>query len=58
MAGRMAVLISHRFPTVRTADHVYVIEVGRAFEHGTHAKLIALTGTYATRFGMQPPAYQ
>ena len=54
----MAVLIWHRFPTVRTADHVYVIEVGRAFEHGTHAELIALNGTYATWFGMRASAYQ
>ena len=36
----MAVLIPHRFSTVRMADHIYVIEDGRVSEHGSHDELI------------------
>ena len=54
----MAVLISHRFPTVRMADRVYAIEDSQVSEHGTHEELIALNGTYATWFGMRASAYQ
>ena len=58
LAGRMAVLISHRFPTVRMADRVYAIEDSQVSEHGTHEELIALNGTYATWFGMRASAYR
>ena len=39
MAGRMAVIISHRFSTVRMADRIVVLESGRVVEEGTHAAL-------------------
>src|SRR5919106_2163037 len=40
MAGRMAVVISHRFSTVRMADRIIVLENGRTIEHGTHEALV------------------
>ncbi len=55
---RMAVLISHRFSTVRMADRIYVIEQGRISEHGTHAALLALGGTYARLFTLQAESYR
>ena len=57
-SDHMAVLISHRFSTVRMADRIYVIEDGRVSEHGTHDELIARGETYATWFGMQASAYR
>jgi ATP-binding cassette subfamily B protein len=55
---RMAVLISHRFSTVRMADHIYVIEDGRISEHGTHSDLLARGGTYARLFTLQAESYR
>lgn len=56
--GRIALLISHRFSTVRMADRIVVIEGGRLTELGTHADLLALNGTYARLFNMQAEGYR
>ena len=55
---RMAVLISHRFSTVRMADRIYVIEGGRITEAGTHAALLERGGTYARLFTLQAESYR
>ena len=56
--GKMAVLISHRFSTVRMADHIFVIEGGHITEQGTHDDLLALGGTYARLFTLQAESYK
>jgi ATP-binding cassette subfamily B protein len=55
---KMAVLISHRFSTVRMADRIFVIEHGAITEQGTHADLLALGGTYARLFTLQAESYR
>ncbi len=57
-ADRMAVLISHRFSTVRMADRIFVIEQGHIAEQGTHADLLLLGGTYARLFTLQAESYR
>jgi ATP-binding cassette subfamily B protein len=58
VAGRMAVLISHRFSTVRMADRIIVLRDGRVAEEGTHDELVRRTGLYAELFEMQAEGYR
>ena len=57
-AGRTAVLISHRFSSVRMADRIVVIAGGKVEEFGTHAELLALGGRYAELFELQAAGYR
>jgi ATP-binding cassette subfamily B protein len=57
-AGKMALLISHRFSTVRMADRIVVLEGGRLVEEGSHQQLMALGGRYASMFEMQAASYR
>jgi ATP-binding cassette subfamily B protein len=57
-SGKMALLISHRFSTVRMADRIVVLEAGRPVEEGDHHQLIALGGRYASMFEMQAASYR
>ena len=57
-AGRTTILISHRFPTVRMADRILVLEAGRVIEDGTHAELIAAGRRYAHLFELQAAGYR
>ena len=57
-AGRTTILISHRFPTVRMADRILVLEAGRVIEDGSHAELIAAGRRYAHLFGLQAAGYR
>jgi len=54
---RTSLLISHRFPTVRLADRIVVIEHGRILEQGNHASLLAAKGRYAQLFALQAEGY-
>jgi len=58
MAGRMAVVISHRFSTVRMADRIVVLGGGTVIEEGTHAALVLRGGVYAELFEMQAAGYR
>ncbi|OOG47053.1 ABC transporter permease [Rhodanobacter sp. C01] len=59
LAGnRIAILISHRFSTVRMADQIIVIQDGRIIEHGSHEQLMAQDGHYAHLFSLQAQGYR
>ena len=55
--SQMAILISHRFSTVRMASQIVVIENGRIIERGSHAELMTLDGHYARLFSLQAAGY-
>ena len=56
--GRMAVLISHRFSTVRMAERILVLQGGELIDQGTHDELVTKGGLYAELFGLQAAGYR
>jgi ATP-binding cassette subfamily B protein len=57
-SGQIAIVISHRFSTVRMADDIIVLDGGRIVEHGSHEQLLAKGGRYATLFTLQAAGYR
>jgi ATP-binding cassette subfamily B protein len=56
--GRIAILISHRFSTVRMADQIIVLQNGRIIERGSHEALMQIDGHYAHLFSLQAKGYR
>ena len=56
--GRITILVSHRFSTVRMADLIVVLDGARVVEVGTHEALMAKGGQYAELYGIQAAAYR
>ena len=56
--GKMALLISHRFSTVRMADRILVLENGQIAEQGDHEQLLLRKGRYAEMFELQAASYR
>jgi len=56
--GKMNILISHRFSTVRKFDQILVFEKGRILEQGRHEQLMAMNGKYAFLFSLQAAGYR
>jgi len=56
--GKMALLISHRFSTVKMADRILVLEGGRIAEQGPHDELLRNKGRYAEMFELQAASYR
>jgi len=56
--GKTALLISHRFSTVRMADRIAVLENGRIAEQGSHRQLLSLGGRYSNMFELQAAGYR
>ena len=56
--GRITILVSHRFSTVRMADRILVLRGGELVEEGTHAELLALGGLYSELFQLQAAGYR
>jgi ATP-binding cassette subfamily B protein len=57
-AGRISILVSHRFSTVRMADHIVVMDGSRVVETGSHEELMAAGGSYAELYTIQATAYR
>ena len=57
-AKKISIIISHRFSTVRMADHIIVLEKGEVQEEGSHQQLLQADGQYATLFKLQAKGYQ
>jgi len=55
---KIAIVISHRFSTVRMADQIIVLDAGKVIERGSHDQLVALGGRYATLFHLQAQGYR
>jgi ATP-binding cassette subfamily B protein len=56
--GRVTILVSHRFSTVRMADFIVVLDGARVVETGTHEELMTKAGQYAELYGIQATAYR
>ena len=56
--GRITVLVSHRFSTVRMADQIVVMDGAKVVEHGSHEELMANNGQYAELYEIQAAAYR
>jgi len=56
--NRISIIISHRFSTVRMADHIIVLEKAEIMEEGSHEELLKSDGQYATLFNLQAKGYQ
>ena len=56
--GRITILVSHRFSTVRMADLIVVLGGARVAEVGTHDELMARGGSYSELYGIQAAAYR
>ncbi|MDE3214057.1 MAG: ABC transporter ATP-binding protein, partial [Bacteroidota bacterium] len=56
--GKTAVLISHRFSTVRMADRILVLDKGQIIEMGSHEELLEKNGRYAELFSLQAQGYK
>lgn len=58
LAGKGIIFVSHRFSTLRQAEHIIVIDAGRVIEEGSHEALMEKKGRYAELFTLQAKAYQ
>jgi ATP-binding cassette subfamily B protein len=57
-ANKISIIISHRFSTVRRADHIIVLDQAEVLEQGSHTELLKANGQYATLFNLQAKGYQ